>query len=82
MTIEEHRDEAKYLARSLQENPGYRIVYDHEATALIALAVEQKDPHLLEIVENQTRQWPEEEDEKGARAYLIKTLRLLLPQTD
>ena len=81
MTIEEHRDEAKYLARSLQENPGYRIVYDHEATALIALAVEQKDPHLLTLVENQTQQWPEEDDEKGARTYLIQALKTILPQT-
>ena len=80
MTADEHREGAKTLARHARENPGYKISHDNDATELIALAVETKDPHLLEIVENHTEQWLESTDNKGARQYLIEALKPLLEQ--
>ena len=74
MTIEEHRDEARYLARSLAQDPDYRMGYDHEAISLIALAVETKDPDLLDAVSRATAPWIEGEDEKGSRNYLLQAL--------
>lgn len=74
MTIEEHRDEALYLVKSLNEDPSYRIHYDHEAVSLIAFAVENNNPDLLETVARKTNDWLEGEDDKDARNYLLQAL--------
>ena len=74
MTLEEHRDEARYLAKSLSDDPSYRIHYDHEAFSLIAHAVETKDFNLFDTVARKTSEWLEGEDTKGARDYLLQAL--------
>lgn len=80
MTIEEHRDEAKYLAKSTAEKPPQKMYYDHEAISLIAYAAEQRDTSLLDTVERQTGTWLEGDNEKGVRAYLIEAVRELILQ--
>ena len=82
LTIAEQRDEAKYLATAVMQDPPERIGYDHEAVELIAYAAEQKDPELLDIVDRMTAPWMESDDEKGVRLYLIEAVRGLIAQAD
>ena len=79
MTMDEHREDAKHLARTLEEEPsGYDINYDHEVTSLLALAIEDANPGFLTAIEEEVQGWIEGPAEKGSRAYLIEAVRSML----
>ena len=42
MTVEEHRDDTRYLAKSLSKDPGRCVNYDHETPSLPAYSVETR----------------------------------------
>ena len=82
MTIEEHRDDARYLAETIARNPAHRLQHDVEATELIAFALEEHNQELLDAVETRVENWLEGEDQKDTRTYLIHAVRTLLQQTE
>ena len=82
MTKEEYREEAQDLASRLKEDSTVRINNDVEVLLLLTLAMEQKDPCILDLVKRKTEDWLEGDDYKDARFYLVEVLENCLEEQD
>ena len=74
MKIQEHRQEAQYLAAQMKLHPHLRAAYEHETIGLMALAIEQKSEDTLAFAVERFPPTEGEEDLEGAIRYLAEAI--------
>ena len=70
MKIQEHRDEATFMATQMERHKDVSPYYDHESISLMALALEKGDEQLLKRTIERTPRMDGDEDIHGAMRYL------------